>query len=90
MRRAVAPLGGAVAVQVTDVDTHRTVVALRARRVQPLASTTKLLTAAAVLLREPDEAILTEALVAVPVPGTVVAGDLTCAARATRRWATRS
>jgi serine-type D-Ala-D-Ala carboxypeptidase/endopeptidase (penicillin-binding protein 4) len=76
VRRAVAPLGAAVAVQVTDVATRRTVVALRARRVQPLASTTKLLTAAAVLAREPDEAIVTQALVSVPVPGTVLAGDL--------------
>ena len=76
VRRAVAPLGGAVAVQVTDVTRHRTVVALRARRVQPLASTTKLLTASAVLRREPDEAIVTDALAVGPLLGNAVQGDL--------------
>ena len=76
VRRAVAPLGSAVAVQVTDVTKRRTVVALRARRAQPLASTTKILTAAAVLRREWAQAIATDVLVVRPFGGTVVTGDL--------------
>ena len=76
VRRAVAPLGGAAAVQVTDVTRHRTVVALRARRVQPLASTTKLLTAAAVLRGGIGDAIPTDLLAVAPSTGPVLAGDL--------------
>ena len=76
VRRAVAPLGSAVAVQVTDVTKRRTVVALRARRAQPLASTTKILTAAAVLRGGIGDAIPTDLLAVAPSTGPVLAGDL--------------
>lgn len=76
IRRAVAPLGGAVAVQVTDATKRRTVLALRARRAQPLASTTKILTAAAVLRRERGQAIPTDVLAVAPPAGPVLVGDL--------------
>ena len=78
IKAAVKPLGSGAAVQVTDAGTRRTVVALRARRSQPLGSTTKLLTAAAALRRlGPDTALGTSALAAVPIDANgVLAGDL--------------
>jgi serine-type D-Ala-D-Ala carboxypeptidase/endopeptidase (penicillin-binding protein 4) len=78
VRAAVEPLGGGAAVQVTDAGSRRTVVALRARRSQPLGSTTKLLTAAAALRRlGPGTALGTAALATAPVDGNgVLAGDL--------------
>jgi D-alanyl-D-alanine carboxypeptidase/D-alanyl-D-alanine-endopeptidase (penicillin-binding protein 4) len=78
VKAAVKPLGRGAAVQVTDLGARRTVVALRARRSQPLGSTTKLLTAAAALRRlGPDTALGTSALATAPVDGNgVLAGDL--------------
>jgi D-alanyl-D-alanine carboxypeptidase/D-alanyl-D-alanine-endopeptidase (penicillin-binding protein 4) len=78
VKAAVKPLGAGAAVQVTDLSTRRTVVAVRARRRQPLGSTTKLLTAAAALRRlGPDTALGTSALATAPVDGAgVLAGDL--------------
>jgi D-alanyl-D-alanine carboxypeptidase/D-alanyl-D-alanine-endopeptidase (penicillin-binding protein 4) len=78
VRAAVKPLGTGAAVQVTDLSTRRTVVAMRARRRQPLGSTTKLLTAAAALRRlGPDAALGTSVLATAPVgPTGVLAGDL--------------
>jgi D-alanyl-D-alanine carboxypeptidase len=51
VKAAVRPLGRGASVQVTDLATRRTVVAVRARRSRPLGSTAKLLTAAAALRR---------------------------------------
>jgi D-alanyl-D-alanine carboxypeptidase/D-alanyl-D-alanine-endopeptidase (penicillin-binding protein 4) len=78
VREAVKPLGRGAAVQVTDLSARRTVVALRAKRSQPLGSTTKLLTAAAALRRlGPETTLGTSALATVPVDGAgVLAGDL--------------
>jgi D-alanyl-D-alanine carboxypeptidase/D-alanyl-D-alanine-endopeptidase (penicillin-binding protein 4) len=78
VKAAVKPLGRGAAVQVTDLGTRRTVVALRARRRQPLGSTTKLLTAAAALRRlGPGTSLGTSAFATVPVDGNgVLAGDL--------------
>jgi serine-type D-Ala-D-Ala carboxypeptidase/endopeptidase (penicillin-binding protein 4) len=78
VRAAVKPLGGGAAVQVTDLATRRTLVAVRARRRQPLGSTTKLLTAAAALRRlGPDTLLGTSALAIAPVDANgVLAGDL--------------
>jgi D-alanyl-D-alanine carboxypeptidase/D-alanyl-D-alanine-endopeptidase (penicillin-binding protein 4) len=78
IKAAVRPLGSGAAVQVTDLSTRRTVVALRAQRRQSLGSTTKLLTAAAALRRlGPDTALGTSALASVPVDaGGVLRGDL--------------
>jgi D-alanyl-D-alanine carboxypeptidase/D-alanyl-D-alanine-endopeptidase (penicillin-binding protein 4) len=78
VKAAVKPLGSGVALQVTDVGARRTVVAVRARRRQPLGSTTKLLTAAAALRRlGPDTLLGTSALAAAPVDANgVLAGDL--------------
>jgi D-alanyl-D-alanine carboxypeptidase/D-alanyl-D-alanine-endopeptidase (penicillin-binding protein 4) len=78
VKAAVKPLGRGAAVQVTDLGTRRTVVALRPRRRQPLGSTTKLLTAAAALRRlGPDTSLGTSAFATVPVDGNgVLAGDL--------------
>ncbi|HTE63609.1 MAG TPA: D-alanyl-D-alanine carboxypeptidase [Solirubrobacteraceae bacterium] len=78
VKAAVKPLGSGAAVQVTDLSTHRTVVAVRAGRRQPLGSTTKLLTAAAALRRlGPDTALGTSALTTGPIDGAgVLAGDL--------------
>jgi serine-type D-Ala-D-Ala carboxypeptidase/endopeptidase (penicillin-binding protein 4) len=78
VKAAVKPLGSGAAVQVTDLSTRRTVVAVRARRRQPLGSTTKLLTAAAALRRlGPDTSFGTSALTTAPVDAAgVLAGDL--------------
>jgi len=78
IKAAVRPLGSGAAVQVTDLSTRRTVVALRAQRRQSLGSTTKLLTAAAALRRlGPDTALGTSALASVPVDaGGALRGDL--------------
>ena len=78
VQRALRPLGGGVAVQVTDLDARRTVVARRATRSQPLGSATKLLTAAAALRRLGPGALLSTSVVsAVPVDANgVLAGDL--------------
>jgi serine-type D-Ala-D-Ala carboxypeptidase/endopeptidase (penicillin-binding protein 4) len=78
VKAAVRPLGSGAAVQVTDLSTRRSVVAVRAKRRQPLGSTTKLLTAAAALRRlGPDTALGTSALAAVPVDAAgVLRGDL--------------
>jgi serine-type D-Ala-D-Ala carboxypeptidase/endopeptidase (penicillin-binding protein 4) len=78
VKAAVKPLGAGAAVQVTDLATRRTVVAVRARRRQPLGSTTKLLTAAAALRRlGPGTSLGTTALATAPVDGNgVLAGDL--------------
>jgi D-alanyl-D-alanine carboxypeptidase/D-alanyl-D-alanine-endopeptidase (penicillin-binding protein 4) len=78
VKAAVRPLGAGVAVQVTDLSTRRTVVAVRARRRQPLGSTTKLLTAAAALRRlGPETSLATAAYATAPVNGAgVLAGDL--------------
>ena len=78
VKAAVKPLGRGAAVQVTDLSSRRTVVALRARRRQSLGSTAKLLTAAAALRRlGPNTALGTSALTTAPVDGAgVLAGDL--------------
>jgi D-alanyl-D-alanine carboxypeptidase/D-alanyl-D-alanine-endopeptidase (penicillin-binding protein 4) len=78
VKGAVKPLGRGAAVQVTDLSTGRRVVALRAKRRQPLGSTTKLLTAAAALRRLGPETTLGTAVVATaPVDAAgVLAGDL--------------
>ena len=78
VRAAVKPLGSGAAVQVSDLSRHRTVVAVRAKRRQPLGSTTKLLTAAAALrVLGPDTALGTSALATTRVDGAgVLAGDL--------------
>jgi D-alanyl-D-alanine carboxypeptidase/D-alanyl-D-alanine-endopeptidase (penicillin-binding protein 4) len=78
VKAAVKPLGSGASVRVTDLATRRTVVAVRARRLRPLGSTTKLLTAAAALRRlGPDTALGTSALATAPVdPNGVLAGDL--------------
>jgi D-alanyl-D-alanine carboxypeptidase/D-alanyl-D-alanine-endopeptidase (penicillin-binding protein 4) len=74
----VKSLGGNVAVQVTDLSSGRSVLALRATRRQPLGSTTKLFTAAAVLRRFGPGAVLRTHVVAVAPPDAagVVNGDL--------------
>jgi D-alanyl-D-alanine carboxypeptidase/D-alanyl-D-alanine-endopeptidase (penicillin-binding protein 4) len=78
VKAAVKPLGRGAAVQVTDLSSRRTVVAQRARRRQPLGSTTKLLTAAAALRRlGPETSLGTSAFATVPVDGNgMLAGDL--------------
>ena len=78
VKAAIKPLGAGAAVQVTDLATRRTVVAVRAKRRQPLGSTAKLLTAAAALRRlGPDTALGTSALATAPADGAgVLAGDL--------------
>jgi serine-type D-Ala-D-Ala carboxypeptidase/endopeptidase (penicillin-binding protein 4) len=78
VKAAVAPLGRGVAVQVADLGARRTVVSLRARRRQPLGSTTKLLTAAAALRRlGPETTLGTTALATAPVdPTGVLRGDV--------------
>jgi serine-type D-Ala-D-Ala carboxypeptidase/endopeptidase (penicillin-binding protein 4) len=78
VKAAMKPLGRGVAVQVTDLSTGRRVVAQRARRRQPLGSTTKLLTAAAALRRlGPTTALGTSALAIAQVDvNGVLAGDL--------------
>jgi serine-type D-Ala-D-Ala carboxypeptidase/endopeptidase (penicillin-binding protein 4) len=78
IKAAVKPLGSGAAVQVTDTGRRRTIVAVRARRSQPLGSTTKLLTAASALRRlGPDTALGTTALATAPIDANgVLAGDL--------------
>jgi D-alanyl-D-alanine carboxypeptidase/D-alanyl-D-alanine-endopeptidase (penicillin-binding protein 4) len=78
LKSAVKPLGRGAAVQVTDLSTGRRVVALRAKRRQPLGSTTKLLTAAAALRRlGPETTLGTSVVATAPVDAAgVLAGDL--------------
>jgi D-alanyl-D-alanine carboxypeptidase/D-alanyl-D-alanine-endopeptidase (penicillin-binding protein 4) len=78
VKAAVKPLGRGAAVQVTDLRTGRRVVAVRARRSQPLGSTTKLLTAAAALRRlGPDTPLGTTVVATGPIDAAgVLQGDL--------------
>jgi D-alanyl-D-alanine carboxypeptidase/D-alanyl-D-alanine-endopeptidase (penicillin-binding protein 4) len=78
VKAAVRPLGGRVAVQVTDLTRKRSVVALRAKRRQPLGSTTKLFTASAALLRFSPGGVLRTYVRALRPPDAagVIDGDL--------------
>ncbi|HYI19003.1 MAG TPA: D-alanyl-D-alanine carboxypeptidase [Solirubrobacteraceae bacterium] len=76
VRRAVAPLGKQVSVVVADARSGKRLAAIRATRRQSLGSTTKLLTAAAVLARRlPAGRLETQVLGPPPLAG-VVTGDL--------------
>jgi D-alanyl-D-alanine carboxypeptidase/D-alanyl-D-alanine-endopeptidase (penicillin-binding protein 4) len=76
VKRAVKPLGGNVSVLVADVRSGKRIAAVRPTRRQSLGSTTKLLTAAAVLDRRVPGGRLETQVLGPPPLGGVVTGDL--------------